>query len=106
MSNMNDFALGCEKLAMHFGGLAAVSNFDLLIPQGALYGLIGPNGAGKTTVFNIISGVLIPTSGSVRLFGTDVTGLKPDEIARRGIARTFQKYQACFATLQFWKTCL
>ncbi len=90
MSNMNDFALVCENIGMQFGGLAAVSNFDLSISERALYGLIGPNGAGKTTVFNIISGVLSPTAGSVKLFGKDITGLNPDEIARMGIARTFQ----------------
>lgn len=90
MSNMNDFALVCENIGMQFGGLAAVSNFDLSISERALYGLIGPNGAGKTTVFNVISGVLSPTAGSVKLFGKDITGLNPDEIARRGIARTFQ----------------
>jgi branched-chain amino acid transport system ATP-binding protein len=91
MSNSkNDFALVCESIGMQFGGLAAVSNFNLQVHQGALYGLIGPNGAGKTTVFNIVSGVLCPTAGSVRLFGVDTTGLSPDEIARRGIARTFQ----------------
>ncbi|NLB74640.1 MAG: ABC transporter ATP-binding protein [Firmicutes bacterium] len=87
---MNDFALVCENIGMQFGGLAAVSNFDLSISERALYGLIGPNGAGKTTVFNIISGVLSPTAGSVKLFGKDITGLNPDEIARMGIARTFQ----------------
>jgi branched-chain amino acid transport system ATP-binding protein len=90
MSNMNDFALVCENIGMQFGGLAAVSNFALSISERALYGLIGPNGAGKTTVFNVISGVLSPTAGSVKLLGKDITGLNPDEIARRGIARTFQ----------------
>lgn len=90
MSNMNDFALVCENIGMQFGGLAAVSNFALSISERALYGLIGPNGAGKTTVFNVISGVLSPSAGSVKLFGKDITGLNPDEIARRGIARTFQ----------------
>jgi branched-chain amino acid transport system ATP-binding protein len=90
MSKNNDFVLVCENIGMQFGGLAAVRNFDISIPNRALYGLIGPNGAGKTTVFNIISGVLSPTAGRVKLFGEDITGLTPDEIAKRGVARTFQ----------------
>ena len=75
---------------MKFGGLTAVSAFDLQVPEGALYGLIGPNGAGKTTVFNMISGLIHPSEGAVRLFGTVTTGLSPDKIAKQGIARTFQ----------------
>jgi branched-chain amino acid transport system ATP-binding protein len=75
---------------MRFGGLTAVKNFSLDIPIGELRGLIGPNGAGKTTVFNVISGIYKPTAGSVELFGQDITGLRPDFIAYRGIARTFQ----------------
>jgi branched-chain amino acid transport system ATP-binding protein len=83
-------ALACESVTMRFGGLTAVDGFNLRVPKGALYGLIGPNGAGKTTVFNIVSGVLRPSAGAVKLFGVDVTGLSPDRIARSGIARTFQ----------------
>lgn len=90
MSNKNGSALVCDNITMRFGGLAAVSGFSLGVPEGALYGLIGPNGAGKTTVFNVISGVLYPTGGLVRLFGVDITGLSPDGIAKHGIARTFQ----------------
>ena len=94
MSKNNDSVLVCENIGMQFGGLAAVRNFDISIPNRALYGLIGPNGAGKTTVFNIISGVLSPTAGRVKLFGEDITGLTPDEIAKRGVARTLPEYQA------------
>ncbi len=83
-------ALVCESVTMRFGGLTAVSGFDLHVPKGALYGLIGPNGAGKTTVFNMVSGVIRPSAGSIRLFGTDITGLSPDRVAHSGIARTFQ----------------
>ncbi len=83
-------ALVCENVTMKFGGLTAVSDFNLRVPEGALYGLIGPNGAGKTTVFNIVSGVLRPSAGAIKLFGDDITGLSPDRIAYRGIARTFQ----------------
>ncbi|MGI6130873.1 MAG: ABC transporter ATP-binding protein [Bacillota bacterium] len=90
MADTNIPALVCESVTMRFGGLTAVNGLNLRVPQGALYGLIGPNGAGKTTVFNIVSGVLCPSSGAVKLFGADVAGLTPDRIAHRGIARTFQ----------------
>jgi branched-chain amino acid transport system ATP-binding protein len=84
-------ALLCtENLDMRFGGLAALSNLNLAVPAGGLYGLIGPNGAGKTTVFNLISGFLKPTSGRVVWDGRDVTGEPPHRLADCGIARTFQ----------------
>jgi len=90
MSDKGLPALVCENVTMRFGGLTAVSEFNLVVPEGALYGLIGPNGAGKTTVFNVVSGVLHPSAGAVKLFGDDIAGLSPDRIAHRGIARTFQ----------------
>jgi branched-chain amino acid transport system ATP-binding protein len=90
MSDKGLPALVCENVTMRFGGLMAVSEFNLVVPEGALFGLIGPNGAGKTTVFNIVSGVLHPSAGSVKLFGDDISGFSPDRIAHRGIARTFQ----------------
>jgi branched-chain amino acid transport system ATP-binding protein len=82
--------LGTENLDMRFGGLAALSNLNLAVPAGGLYGLIGPNGAGKTTVFNLISGFLQPTCGRIVWDGADVTGEPPHRLTDRGIARTFQ----------------
>jgi len=79
-----------DRLVMQFGGLTAVSDFSLELHPGELVGLIGPNGAGKTTVFNLIVGFLTPTSGQVFWLGEDVTGLPPQHITARGIARTFQ----------------
>ncbi len=78
---------GCTKL---FGGLKAVSDVSISIEAEALVGLIGPNGAGKTTVFNLITGVYAPTEGEVMLADSLITGKKPNQIAARGIARTFQ----------------
>ena len=79
-----------EGVTKHFGGLAAVANVDFYIKQGEIVGLIGPNGAGKTTFFNLISGALAITSGVIRFKGEDITGLKPHQICRRRVARTFQ----------------
>lgn len=87
---MTSLALKAEKLTIQFGGLKAVNEFDIEIPQGVIFGLIGPNGAGKTTVFNMLTGVYQPTSGSVVGFGHSLVGLKPYQITRRGLARTFQ----------------
>lgn len=74
----------------HFGGLIAVSNVDFHVEEGEILGLIGPNGAGKTTLFNLISAALTPSSGAIRFKGEDITGLKPYQICRKGVARTFQ----------------
>jgi branched-chain amino acid transport system ATP-binding protein len=82
--------LEAKGLNKHFGGLAATSHVDLDVRQGEILGLIGPNGAGKTTLFNLLSGALKPDSGTMRFKGIDVAGLKPHQIARMGIARTFQ----------------
>lgn len=73
-----------------FGGLKAVSDFNIYIDKGELIGLIGPNGAGKTTAFNLITGVYQPTTGAITFDGASIVGLKPYEITQRGIARTFQ----------------
>lgn len=73
-----------------FGGLKAVSNFDMQINEGELIGLIGPNGAGKTTAFNLLTGVYQPTTGTIDFNGKSIIGLKPYEITGKGIARTFQ----------------
>lgn len=79
-----------ENVSRDFGGLKAVDNVNLTIQPGERRALIGPNGAGKTTLFNLISGELRATAGSIVFFGADVTGLAPHRRAARGIARTFQ----------------
>lgn len=82
--------LEVKNLGITFGGLHAVDNFNLTLEKGALYGLIGPNGAGKTTVFNLLTGVYTPTTGTFFLDGKELKGKKPAEINKSGIARTFQ----------------
>jgi len=77
-------------LNKHFGGLAACTNVDFLVEQGEILGLIGPNGAGKTTIFNLVSGALAPDSGAIAFKGLNIAGLKPHQITRMGIGRTFQ----------------
>ena len=77
-------------LTHFFGGLKAVSNFNLTFEGGELMGLIGPNGAGKTTIFNLVCGVYHPTQGEVKIEGRDLTGLFPHQVTSMGIARTFQ----------------
>jgi len=79
-----------EGVTKYFGGLAAVVNVDFHIDEGEIVGLIGPNGAGKTTFFNLISGALAPTSGVIRFKGENIAGMKPYQICRRKVARTFQ----------------
>ena len=82
--------LKINKLTKEFGGLKAVSNFNIEINKGELIGLIGPNGAGKTTAFNLMTGVYEPTSGEMDFDGKSLLGLKPYQVTQRGIARTFQ----------------
>jgi branched-chain amino acid transport system ATP-binding protein len=82
--------LQLDRVSRHFGGLKAVDEVTLSVQPGARHALIGPNGAGKTTLFNLISGELPPTSGSVVLSGTDVTALAPHQRAALGVSRTFQ----------------
>jgi branched-chain amino acid transport system ATP-binding protein len=79
-----------EGVTKYFGGLAAVSDVDFHVDQGEIVGLIGPNGAGKTTLFGLISAALVPKSGWIRFKGENITGLKPHQICRKGLARTFQ----------------
>jgi branched-chain amino acid transport system permease protein len=82
--------LDVRGLTRHFGGLVAVSEVDLVIPPAGIVGLIGPNGAGKTTFFNLVTGLLRPDHGEIRLNGESLVGLRPHAIVGRGIARTFQ----------------
>src|SRR5947199_6356839 len=82
--------LEAQNLTKYFGGLAAVNHVDLAVEEGEIVGLIGPNGAGKTTCFNLLSGFMRPTTGAIILDGEDVTGLKPHQIVKRGLVRTFQ----------------
>lgn len=82
--------LEVTNLGIAFGGLQAVSQLDMKIEKGHLYGLIGPNGAGKTTVFNMLTGVYKPTEGDIILDGKNITGKSPEKICKTGIARTFQ----------------
>jgi branched-chain amino acid transport system ATP-binding protein len=79
-----------ENLVKTFGGFHAVDGASLRIEEGTITGLIGPNGAGKTTLFNVIAGVLEPTSGRVTMHGEDITGLPPHQLFHKGLLRTFQ----------------
>ena len=82
--------LEVERLSRRFGGLQAVNAVSFAVAAGEVLSVVGPNGAGKTTLFNLITGVLRPDGGRVRLDGVDITGTKPHRLARLGIARTFQ----------------
>ena len=82
--------LEAKNCGKSFKGLQAVKNFSAQIETGKIYGLIGTNGAGKTTVINMLSGVLEPTSGQILYDGKDITGWKPDRVAKAGILRTYQ----------------
>lgn len=82
--------LKIDTITKQFGGLTAVKDFSLELQEGEIIALIGPNGAGKTTAFNMITGVYAPNKGKVYFKGEDITGLRPDQITKLGIARTFQ----------------
>ena len=82
--------LKATDLGISFGGLKAVSGFNLSLEENDLVGLIGPNGAGKTTVFNLLTGVYQPTEGSIELEGHSIMGKSPHQLVKLGIARTFQ----------------
>jgi len=90
MSAASSF-LQTRSVTRRFGGITAVKSLTMDVPRGALYGLIGPNGAGKTTAFNVITGFLKQTSGDVRYRTTLLNGLKPHQIAKLGLVRTFQR---------------
>jgi branched-chain amino acid transport system ATP-binding protein len=82
--------LRTKVCTIQFGGLIAVNCLEMSVQPGEIYGLIGPNGAGKTTIFNLLTGVYQPTSGEIYFQGQRIDGLKPYEISRRGVSRTFQ----------------
>ncbi|NNF99995.1 MAG: ABC transporter ATP-binding protein [Desulfobacteraceae bacterium] len=83
--------LEVKKMTHYFGGLRAVNDYSLKIDAGEVRGLIGPNGAGKTTIFNLITGIYTPTEGNVILDGESTIGLRPHQVAARGLGRTFQE---------------
>src|SRR6266545_8362482 len=86
----NDSLLEARHVTIRFGGLTAVSDFNLAIQPHELIGLIGPNGAGKTTIFNMLTGVYHPTEGEILIAGVRTTDFKPYQITSLGVARTFQ----------------
>ncbi len=82
--------LQTDKATIRFGGLVAVNELTMNVNKGEIYGLIGPNGAGKTTIFNLLTGVYEPTSGDINIAGTRINGMRPYQISRIGVSRTFQ----------------
>ncbi|HUQ31307.1 MAG TPA: ABC transporter ATP-binding protein [Pyrinomonadaceae bacterium] len=82
--------LRTDKCTIRFGGLVAVNTLNMAVQEGEIFGLIGPNGAGKTTIFNLLTGVYEPTEGEIYFQGKRIDGLRPHQIARRGVSRTFQ----------------
>jgi ABC-type branched-subunit amino acid transport system ATPase component/ABC-type branched-subunit amino acid transport system permease subunit len=83
-----------KNVGIAFGGLRALDQIDLTVPEGGLHGIIGPNGAGKTTLFNVVNGFLAPGSGTITFAGEVITGLRPSRVCRRGVGRTFQVVRA------------
>jgi branched-chain amino acid transport system ATP-binding protein len=94
-----------KGVTKYFGGLVAVSNVDFVVEQGEIVGLIGPNGAGKTTLFNLISATIKPTAGTIRFKEEGISGLKPYQVCRRGVARTFQTVKT-FANMSVFENVL
>jgi branched-chain amino acid transport system ATP-binding protein len=82
--------LTLSSISKNFAGLEVLQDVSLVVPEGGIFGLIGPNGAGKTTVFNLITGLLMPTTGAIEFFGRRLDGMAPHRVTRCGIARTFQ----------------
>ncbi len=82
--------LTVEHISKSFGGIKAVSDFSFQVGKGQIVSIIGPNGAGKTTVFNLLTGIYRPDTGSIRLDGKELVGLKPYQLIENGVARTFQ----------------
>ena len=95
MNTADGAILACDRLSMHFGGLAALDCLSLKVPRGAIVGLIGPNGSGKTTFFNVVTGIYAPSAGTVHFADRDITALRPQQVYRAGIARTFQRSRLC-----------
>ena len=87
---MSEYVLETQNLGISFGGLKAVQDANIKIKKGQIYGMIGPNGAGKTTVFNMLTGVYLPTTGTFFLNGEELKGKTQEQINHKGIARTFQ----------------
>lgn len=87
--------LEVKNLSKVFGGVHAVENLSFSVPKGKIYSVIGPNGAGKTTLFNLITGIYTPTVGEVSLNNENLAGLQPNQLAERGMCRTFQQMQIC-----------
>ena len=85
--------LSIRDVTMRFGGLVANDSISIDVPEGMLFAVIGPNGAGKTTLFNVVSGTLTPTAGSVHFDGEPIAGLPQDQVAGRGLIRTYQLVQ-------------
>ncbi|ESJ18694.1 ABC transporter ATP-binding protein [Cupriavidus gilardii] len=88
--NQQETILETRNLTKEFKGFTAVSDVNLRVRRGSIHALIGPNGAGKTTCFNLLTKFLVPTTGTILFNGTDITGEKPAQIARRGVIRSFQ----------------
>lgn len=94
--NMTDLPiLSTKDLSIHFGGLVAVDKVNIDVKHNAIMGLIGPNGSGKTTIFNMITGLYIPTGGDIQFNNESIVGKQPHEISRKGVARTFQTSRLC-----------
>lgn len=87
---MSEYLLETKDLGISFGGLKAVQDANIKIKKGQIYGMVGPNGAGKTTVFNMLTGVYLPTTGTFFLDGEELKGMTQEQINHKGIARTFQ----------------
>src|ERR1700694_3925628 len=90
MTQVDGPLLRAVGVSRRFRGLMALTNYDLELRPGEILGVIAPNGAGKTTLFNVMTGFVRPTTGRIEFRGEDITQLRPDQVARRGIARTFQ----------------
>lgn len=82
--------LNVDSILVRFGGVTALNGISVQVEEGTIHGIIGPNGSGKTTLFNVINGIYIPDSGTVKFQGEDITGLPPHKIGKKGISRTFQ----------------
>ena len=98
---MNEVLLSAKNLTKRFGGLAAVDNVSVDLYRNQIHAVIGPNGAGKSTLTNLLSGDLAPTSGTVALGSTDITGWTPEKISRQGLGRSYQKTNI-FLPLSVW----